>query len=129
MDSQEAIEKLRDWLSPGDTVWTVLVHVSRSGMTRHIKTLIQATETSEGVERITIQNISFWVATALGEKMPKGKLAVVVQGTGMDMGFHLVYNLGSSLWPDGFETWPGYWRNEPLDFDPDGGYALRHRWL
>ena len=45
------------------------------------------------------------------------------------MGFALVYNLGRTLWPQGFDTPEGYWRNEPLDHDPDGGYALRHRWL
>lgn len=137
-DSEKAIKQLRDLLSPGDTVYTVVVHVSRSGMTRHIKALIPTTETHakwetdgetrEDEERPAIRDISYLVAPAVGMRMPKDDRAVVVQGAGMDMGFHLVYELGCALWPDGFKTWPGYWRNEPLDFDPDGGYALRQSW-
>ena len=35
----EAIAKLREWIKPGDTVYTVLDSVSRSGMSRHIRVL------------------------------------------------------------------------------------------
>ena len=36
LDRQEAIEHLRTMLQPGDTVYTVLRNVSRSGMSRGI---------------------------------------------------------------------------------------------
>jgi hypothetical protein len=55
--------------------------------------------------------------------------ALKIGGCGMDMGFAVVYDLGRTMYPDGFETPEGYWRNEPLDWDPDGGYALNHRWM
>jgi hypothetical protein len=33
----EALAKLRDWIKPGDTVYTMLDHVSPSGMSRAIR--------------------------------------------------------------------------------------------
>ena len=39
-EQAEAIAKLREWLKPGDTVYTVLEHVSASGMSRTIKVVI-----------------------------------------------------------------------------------------
>ena len=38
-ERDEAREKLRKWLKPGDTVYTVLRHVSRSGMMRTIQVI------------------------------------------------------------------------------------------
>ena len=49
-----------------------------------------------------------------------------VSGCGMDMGFHVVYNLGYALWPDGTPEPHGTRNGAP---DSDGGYALKHRWL
>jgi len=46
----------------------------------------------------------------------------------MDMGFSLVYSLGWRLFPKGFKTPKGYWRNEPMKYETDGGYALKHQW-
>jgi hypothetical protein len=40
----------------------------------------------------------------------------------MDMGFDLVYSLGSALWPNGTDTPHGTRNGEP---DSDGGYALK----
>lgn len=36
MTKDEARKRLKEVLKPGDTVYTILRHVSRSGMTRHI---------------------------------------------------------------------------------------------
>lgn len=44
----------------------------------------------------------------------------------MDMGFHVVYALGSALWPDGTPAPHGTRNGEP---DTAGGYALKHEWL
>lgn len=38
-ERQEAIERLREILKPGDTVYTIIRHVSRSGMQRSIQLL------------------------------------------------------------------------------------------
>ena len=124
----EAIERLREWLSPGDTVYTNVIHVSRSGMSRNIKVY-------------TFQNneplyLSYNVAQALGWGKPDD--FVKVGGCGMDMGFHLVYELSATLFPDGFDCSgqrcsSNDHSNGDRDYTPhhhrDGGYALRQRWL
>ena len=116
-ERREATEELRTLLAPGDTVYTVL----RSGMSRSISLVI--------VNDGDLYDISYLAARAMGDRTDRERGGIKIGGAGMDMGFALVYNLGRTLWPEGFETWPGYRRNEPLTFDPDGGYALRHRWL
>jgi hypothetical protein len=40
IDRGSALEHLHDWLKPGDTVYTVLRHVSRSGMLREIGVIL-----------------------------------------------------------------------------------------
>lgn len=92
-EKQEAIEQLRKWLKPGDTVYTVLRHVSRSGMQREISLYV--------IKDGEPQWLDGWASKALGERIGKRE-GLVVGGCGMDMGFHLVYNLSRTLWPDGF---------------------------
>ena len=36
MNKEEAIEKLSEWIKEGDTLWTQVHHVTKSGMTRYI---------------------------------------------------------------------------------------------
>lgn len=128
-EQAQAIESLREILKPGDTVYTILRSVSRSGMTRHISTVIPSTEERTRAVCPSVHDVTYLVARVLEYRMDRNDGGLVVSGAGMDMGFSVVYNIGRRLWPDGFKTWPGYWRNEPMDFDPDGGYALHHRWL
>ena len=120
MTEKEKIQTLRKVLKPGDTVYTVLRYVSRSGMYRVISLLI--------VKKGEIKCIDYLAAELL-EGWDRKHEGCKASGCGMDMGFHLVYNLGRVLFPRGFKTWPGYWRNEPLEFDKDGGYAFHQRWL
>jgi len=108
-------------LKPGDKIYTILRHVSRSGMSRRISTVLirdnQPIDISPGVARV-LDYPYYW-----------DREGIKIDGCGMDMGFELVYNLGRALFPNGFKTWEGYWRNEPLDFDNDGGYAFKQEWL
>jgi len=120
-DQLKAIEELRKTLKPATIVYTILRYVSQSGMLRAISLIV--------IEDNKPIDISWSVAKALGWKLHKKHYGVKVQGCGMDMGFHLVYSLSSVLYPKGFKTSKGYWRNQPLDFDPDGGYALKQKWL
>jgi hypothetical protein len=133
-ERDEAIGKLRDWLKPGDTVYTVLRHVSRSGMQREISVVLL---TADGP-----LHPSWAVAKAIGARLNrKGPNdAIVVSGCGMDMGFHIVYNLGRALWPDGYPcSGKGCPSNDYSNGDrdyrkghrvhQDGGYALRQVWL
>lgn len=116
------IAELRAKLKPGTTVYTVLRHVSSSGMTRHISVMIM----EDGQPR----QIDWSVSVILRDRLAKRE-GIIVGGCGMDMGFHLVYSLGRALYPEGFKLPEGTrGRNgDTSGHDRDGGYAFNHRWL
>lgn len=124
-EKDEAIARLREWIKPGDTVYTVLRNVSRSGMQREIGIVLIG---KEGC----MLHPNHAVSKALGYRLGK-RDGVIVGGCGMDMGFEVVYNLGRVLFPDGFvpAECNGRARNgsDPKERDNDGGYALRHEWI
>lgn len=121
----EAIERLRGWLKPGDTVYTILRHVSRSGMSRDISIVI--------IRDGETLHPNHAVSKAIGARLVNahGSDALRIGGCGMDMGFHVVYELSHALFPKGFKLPKGErGRNgDTSGFDADGGYALKHRWL
>lgn len=106
--SDEARDLLRKILNPGDTIYTVLRQVSRSGMSRRI-------DLYKLVDGDAVY-LSGYAASILGDKLHKDG-GVIVAGCGMDMGFHLVQNLSIALFC------------EPGKYTHDGAYALKHRWL
>ena len=110
-ERSESRQTLLELLKPGDTVYTVLKHVSRSGMMRHIQIKL--------VRDGDICDITYHAARVMGDSIAKDG-GIRVSGCGMDMGFALVYNLGAVLWPHGTRI------GEP---DRDGGYALHQRWI
>ncbi len=129
------IDRLRTFIKPGDTVYTVLRHVSQSGMMRHIDCYV--------IEDNEPRYISTLVAEAIQEPTTHNG-AVKIAGCGMDMGFSIVYNLSAVLFPRGFEcigTGEDHrdrcpsndHSNGDRDYTPhhhsSGGYALRHRWI
>src|SRR3990167_5500047 len=84
------------------------------------------------------RSIASSVAYALDDTLDRNRWGVRVGGCGMDMGFHLVYNLSRVLFPDGFDCigkdFPANdHSNGDRDYKPhthkDGGYALKQRWL
>ena len=129
-EREDQIATLRDLLKPGDTVYTKLINVSRSGMYRVIDLFVIR---DNQPMRIT------WGAAQLLEGYDTRHEGAKASGCGMDMGFHLVYNLSYVLFPDGFECLgkdgcPSCdHSNGDRDYTShchkDGGYALRHRWL
>ena len=112
--------QLLDLIVPNTTVYTVLRHTSASGMSRRISLFV-----IEGGSIRSIRTIDVLAADLLGYKLGD-KQGIPVNGCGMDMGFHLVYNLGAALWPDGTPE-PHSRRNGAAN--SSGGYALRHEWL
>lgn len=129
---EHAIAHLRELLPPGTTVYTSLRHVSRSGMSRRIDLYV--------IRDNSPVWLSGWYKTATDTK--RGKYdEVTVSGCGMDMGYHLVYNLSRTLYPDGYECIgdgatpcpSNDHSNGDRDYTPhhhaDGGYALRQRWM
>jgi hypothetical protein len=121
-ERDQQLEQLRKWLKPGDTVYTIVENVSRSGMSREIRVvLLKCQETGEAYSL----HPNHAVSTVLG--LPRGKReGVKIQGCGMDMGFEIVYQLGMAMWPHGTPEPHGERNGEP---DSNGGYALKHRWL
>ncbi len=107
-ERQEAIEKLRQILKPGDTLFTILRHVSRSGMLRHIS--VFSLKTGEPLQ------LDYLASKALSWPLARGE-GIKIDGAGMDMGFHLVYSLAATLFPGYDES------------GKSGGYALSQRWL
>lgn len=86
-------------------IYTSLRSVSSSGMTRQISLGV--------VNDGEYYDITYLAAGVLGESLHEtnGSRSIRVNGAGMDMGFHLVYNLSLSL------------------YGRDGGYTLKHRWI
>ena len=130
LDKQSSKEKLLELLKPGDTVYTILRHVSRSGMSRVIDLLVM----SDG----SPHSISGYAAEVCNSKLDRDRWGVKISGTGMDMGFALVYELSYNLFGDGFtcvgEDCPANDHpNGDLDYTPhphsDPGYALKQRWI
>ena len=132
-EQAEAIEHLREILKPGDTVHTILRHVSRSGMSRSISCII--------LDKDGPHEIDWLVRRALDMKFDRTNGGLKVGGCGMDMGFSLVYNLSRMLFQGRFpcagKNCPSNDHNNPPYLKrrkggrqhSDGGYALSHRWL
>jgi len=134
----DAIARLREWLEPGDTVYTVLRNVSRSGMQRTIGVLGIELPSRGDYSEPQIKDYTRNVAMALNLKDDDKRGGVVIGGCGMDMGFEIVYRLSTVLFRDNFVCiGPGCVSNDhsngDRNYEPhqhsDPGYALRHRWL
>ena len=139
-EQEEARAHLLALIKPGDTIYTMLQHVSRSGMYRVIRLYV--------IRNNQPVNIDGWASDLL-EGYDYRHRGCKASGCGMDMGFHLVHNLGYALWPDGFDCTGVDWRhadrdnpacpsNDHSNGDRDynrahrhssGGYALRHTWM
>lgn len=138
-ERQEAITQLREMVKPGDTLYTICRHVSRSGMSRRIS-----------VYTADHKMIDWLVCQATGMTLAKHE-GISVGGCGMDMGFHVVESLSSVLYGKYNDVGIGYKclgkdGNCPSNYHvnyryhkDDGpqrwdlvhtdGYAIRQRWL
>lgn len=100
----ESRQVLRDLFDGQEnpTAYTVIRHVSASGMTRDISVKVIDDDGR-------LRDVSWHVAKVLGWTLRdvSGDWAVRVSGCGMDMGFHLVYTLSHVLY-DGETDRPGY---------------------
>lgn len=134
-DKANALETLRAQVRPGTTVYTVLRHVSASGMSRSISLLVTVREKDHRTGKMTtrITTLDYRAAQALGYKIDQKHGGLKIGGAGMDMGFHLVYNLGRTLFPNGGDLKHSVRRGQEErngeTRERDGGYILRHEWL
>lgn len=91
----KAIGYLKEYLADSCTVYCFAVSTSASGMSHAIACFIPYFDKSENI--VKFLNVSFNVSLAVGYRYSDQKRAVIVQGAGMDMGFHLVESLGQAL--------------------------------
>jgi hypothetical protein len=165
-EREEAAKELRKLLKPGHKIFTILRHRASSGMFRVIDLVIAVpdiqttyplkpeTEASYPGERdydkpikkrrgYTLRSIGYTAAKAMEDKWDSDRQGIKASGCGMDMGFHLVYNLGRALYPKGVSC-PGpdlCQSNDHVNPGPDrnrygkgvkhrdSGYAFKHVWL
>ncbi len=130
-EKQEAKDMLLKLIQPGDTIYTILRHVSSSGMSRRIDVV----KLVDG----NYQYLTGYVATLCGyRRHDHGPL--VVSGCGMDMGFAVVYELSRMLFHGNYycQGKKHCLSNDHSNGDKnyrkthkhsDGGYAIRQRWL
>jgi hypothetical protein len=112
-DQELASERLlKGYFKDTRTAYTILRSVSASGMTRHIS-LVVAGVNDEG--KADLYDITWLAAHAMDEKVSErnGHRTIRVNGCGMDMGFHLVYNLSSVLYHG----------------EERAGYKIKQAWL
>lgn len=102
---QESKDTLLQWLKPGDTVYTILRHVSASGMQREISLVVFK---CDGDGHTYALHPDYHASRLLGSRQGK-RDGVIHNGAGMDMGADLVMSLSYALFGD--------------------AYALRHEWL
>jgi hypothetical protein len=93
-EREEIKQQLKRDLKNCDTLYTLVDHVSQSGMTRDIRVFM--------IKDNKPLNISYKVAKVLKRRQGKNT-GVRVQGCGMDMGFEIVYNLSRCLFKDGYK--------------------------
>jgi len=119
MDKHIAKDYLLDYFNETREVYTVLRHTSRSGGMRVIDCFIILEDTP--------YCISHLVSKVLDLKLHKQHYGVVINGCGMDMGFHLIYSLSSVLF-NGYnrEALPKALKDF---YDKDAGYILRQEWF
>jgi len=126
-EKAEAIERLREMLPPGTTIYVANKHTARSGMMR----VLSCYKVKGG----RIHWIScYWIGLALSYAVDRRREGVRVSGCGMDMGFHLVNSLSYALHGmkdkgDGAKP-----ENAGRPFTPRrghfrAGYSLKHEWL
>lgn len=96
-----AMTDLRKVFPKGSTAYTVLTHVSRSGMSRRIMVLAPVMATRHGKRRRIIRDMSYRIADVLHYRVHDSG-GLVVGGAGMDMGFAVVYELAQALYGDGY---------------------------
>jgi hypothetical protein len=134
-ERQKAVEDLKRYLKPGDTVYTSIVYVARSGMARWIRLYVFRANHQKECAPV---NITWDAAIATTYKYDTGYDALRVDGCGTDVGFEAVYTMSRAMWPHGY-TCSGEKRchsndhtngdrNYKRHLHHDGGYALSQRW-
>lgn len=111
---QEAKEALLELIKPGDTVYTVLRSVSRSGMFRRLDCYVMK------------DNQPLFITGRVAQLIPcryttenwRQSAGLGVSGCGMDMGYHVVHSLSNVLF-----------QQQDMPYSHEAAYALKHQWI
>ena len=101
--TSEEIDRLKLWIESNNfKVFTVLRHVSKSGMQRAISVVIPVKSDNNDMYFV---HPSYIIAALLKRTYSEkyGHNSIVCNGCGMDMGFDLIYNLSAVLYNDGYK--------------------------
>lgn len=112
-------EYLRQMLPPGTTVYTVLRHVSRSGMDRVVSCYVMGKDGNGECAPHWLPSPRIARVLGPGWRDDPKRDGNHVGGVGMDMGFHLVYTLSYAL----------YGKGKYGQAADDAGRVLTQRWL
>lgn len=148
LDRTEATHELRELFPPGSTAYTVLRHVSGSGMSRAIDVYALG---RNGSGECSPRWLSPKVGVVIDEDWSEHYEALNIGGCGMDMGFHVVYSLSAALYGHAQDRRSkrmqpavpltpaearklAAWRRaerkrSPHHANTSGGYAISQRWL
>jgi hypothetical protein len=110
-EREEIKTNLKEFIKPKDTVYTILRHVSKSGMRRVISLFV--------IRNGKPYRLDYFASKLLNLKYSATHNGLIVDGCGMDMGFHLVYKFSRELFAEEAEEA----KNE------DAGYWLNQEWL
>ena len=98
---EKAIHTLQELAPPASRIYVVVRYVSSNGMRRHMSFFAIQHNVPMCLDRLIVDAGLFpW---------NKARTALLVSGCGMDMGFHVVYELAYLIYKN--------------------GYALYHSWL
>lgn len=97
-ERQEAIDQLKEWFNPGDTVYTICRSVARSGMSAVYSIVIFR----DGYAL----HPNYRIAQATGHQLTRdtntGRDGIRMHGCGYDRAYQIVYDLGRALYGDGY---------------------------
>lgn len=111
-------DKYHKGIRQGEIIYTILRHVSRSGMYRVIDAVIMRKNEPVSIFAVLSQTAKDEIKEMY--KLEEKGTGFKVNGCGMDMGFDLVYNISSLLFKN---TQHNKKQKE------DVGYWLKQRWL
>jgi hypothetical protein len=92
----ECYRNLKNWIKEGDTIYYVIKQVSSSGMYRHID--FYKFDVVDG--KIVKSWLSYNIAKALDYPFKEKTNSVGVGGCGMNMAFHVISQVATSLFGD-----------------------------
>jgi hypothetical protein len=94
LSNRESLAKLQAYLPIGSTVYTMVRHISASGMSKRISAFT--------VVNGEIVDIDYLLIRAELGKTRGDKQGLYVTGVNLSLEYHLVHNLGRTLHSDGY---------------------------